>query len=66
MADNADRAAERTELILNAGLSHRAPEPPPATGRCLNCEEPLDAGMRWCDADCKEDWERRQAKKQAA
>lgn len=63
MADNADQALERTELIVNAGLSRRAPEPPPATGHCLNCEAPLNTTKRWCDSDCMHDWEKRQAKR---
>ena len=30
-----------------------------ATGYCFNCGEELPPGMRWCDADCTQDWERR-------
>lgn len=30
-----------------------------ATGNCLNCDEPLDDNRRWCDADCRDDWQRR-------
>lgn len=64
MADNVDQAAERTELILSVGLAYRKPEPPVASGRCLNCGELLpESGSRWCDADCKFDWEKRQARR---
>lgn len=28
------------------------------TGFCLNCETQVPAGHRWCDADCRDDWER--------
>jgi len=29
-----------------------------AAGHCLNCEEPLEQG-RFCDADCREDFQKR-------
>lgn len=29
-----------------------------ATGYCLNCGEPLEKGKRWCDKDCRDDWEK--------
>jgi hypothetical protein len=29
-----------------------------AAGHCLNCEEPLEVG-RFCDADCREDFQKR-------
>ena len=29
------------------------------TGKCLNCEEALDPPKRWCDLDCRDDWQRR-------
>jgi len=32
----------------------------PATGECLYCGEPLVEGRRFCDARCRDDWERRQ------
>lgn len=29
-----------------------------ATGLCLNCEEPLPEGIRFCDKDCAEDYDK--------
>ena len=29
-----------------------------ATGECLNCFEPVPVSHRWCDAECRRDWER--------
>ena len=29
-----------------------------AIGECLFCEAPLDDGIRWCDAECRDNWER--------
>lgn len=28
-----------------------------ATGRCLFCHEFVEDGRRWCDSDCRDDWE---------
>ena len=36
----------------------RRQESIPATGFCLNCGEALKEGLRWCDADCRDDWSR--------
>jgi len=27
------------------------------TGKCLCCEEPLAPPLRWCDSDCRDDWQ---------
>lgn len=29
-----------------------------STGRCLYCDEELQDGRRWCDADCRDIWEK--------
>jgi hypothetical protein len=28
-----------------------------ATGACLSCGATVGAGRRWCDADCRDEWE---------
>lgn len=52
-----ERQLERSlQLTRNQGVKYRA------IGHCLNCEEPLADGVRWCDADCRDDflkWENR-------
>ncbi len=61
MADIADIANDRADTILDAAFhNHRASIQPPAaaTGKCLFCEEPVDAPRRWCDNDCRDGWER--------
>jgi hypothetical protein len=60
-ADNSDLATQQEQVFLAAAMSHRKPEGPIACGHCLNCEEPLPRGARWCDADCRTDWEKREA-----
>lgn len=61
MADFIDDANETAELFLQAALrkSQGKGKAPLATGFCLNCQEKLAEGARWCDADCREDWEKR-------
>lgn len=58
MADEIDITAERLERELAALVERQARRGPSPTGRCLWCGEPADDGRRWCDADCRDDWER--------
>jgi len=58
--DIIDQGNETAELFRKAALSQRAPEGPTATGNCLNCEWPLTGGKRWCDAACRDDWQKQQ------
>ena len=52
-----DDASMREEQFLKVALSTRKPDGPIATGRCLSCNAELPLGHRWCDADCREDYE---------
>lgn len=66
--DQIDRAQQdieqleevRNEMLLATNLQKDAEE----TGFCLLCGEPLIPGRRWCDADCRDEWEREQKLKQ--
>lgn len=59
MADIIDDAQKREEEILAAALKYRKPEGPVANGACHNCGAILTKpGARWCDADCRDDWEK--------
>jgi hypothetical protein len=58
MPDLADLAQAQNERVTGMLLTRRLPEAPEATGFCLNCGVPLPPGVRWCDADCRDDWER--------
>ena len=60
MADIADITADRAEAEAPYLLAVRKRVPPPADGRCLNCEAPVADSARFCDADCRGDWERAQ------
>lgn len=57
--DILDHAQNTEELILGLAKAHRREEGPPPTGRCLYCGEEVDPPKRWCDAHCRDDWEKR-------
>lgn len=58
MADILDQASELEAMLNNAAAQFRKPTGPAATGRCLHCGEPLPNGLRWCDATCRDDFEK--------
>lgn len=58
--DDLDRLEEREEVAGPARIAaFRMPVGPEATGKCLNCETPLDL-KRWCSSECQVDWHKRQ------
>ncbi len=60
MADDADHSVLREQRILEMQLNARREEGPKATGYCLNprCGDRLSPGLRWCDATCRDTYER--------
>jgi len=65
MSDPADTGNDTADFLLNAALKAASvpPNVPKANGRCLYCEEPVEADARWCDVDCRDDWEKENARK---
>jgi hypothetical protein len=58
-ADAADAQVSQTlESHINA-VRKRVKDAMPVTGLCWNCEEPVT--HLFCDPDCRDDYERRQA-----
>ena len=60
-ADPMDRATVESERLLEEQLRvARLAAPPalPAIGRCHNCDESLEAGHRFCDEYCRDDYEK--------
>ena len=55
--DDADAADLTVEQHLKRALARRNATLP-ATGCCYSCAEPVDDGARFCDAECREDYER--------
>lgn len=56
--DDSDMATLREEQARAVALSVRMPEGPQPTGVCMHCGAPLPGGRRWCDAECRDEWER--------
>lgn len=56
--DSMDQAAELEELDRSLALSRRAPAGPAAKGECYFCEEKLTDDRRWCDAECRDEWQK--------
>lgn len=67
MADIADQANDQLERMLEgwrAEIAHTMRNQVAAAGYCLNCEEKLDDGRRWCSTECCADWQLRQKAQQ--
>lgn len=58
--DIADQAAYTIELATEQAIEAARQSHSSAvyTGRCLYCRAPTEEGRRWCDSDCRDDWER--------
>ena len=56
-----DDRAQAAELALTAQAIEAARKSTPeilATGECLFCEAHLPPGVRWCGAECRDDWQK--------
>lgn len=60
MSDNIDHAVELNDFMLKAQLTQRRDEPVIIGGKgyCLYCDEPVLGNRRWCDAQCRDDWQK--------
>lgn len=61
--DFADEAQTRSENLLAQQLANRQTLTIPFSGVCLSCEEPLTEKRRFCDSECREDYERERKRK---
>ena len=60
MADEADRSQQDIEFLLQVTKPNLKKEAEP-TGFCLFCgEEVKEINRRWCDAVCRDLWQRQQ------
>lgn len=57
--DESDWATVREEEDRARALARRRPEGPGYTGHCAFCGDEVEHPRRWCDADCRDEWERR-------
>ncbi|MDP2805526.1 MAG: hypothetical protein Q8O24_06240 [Gallionellaceae bacterium] len=60
MTDQIDQAQEHEQMRRDIALREQALKPKmPYTGQCYNCEAEIKRGC-FCDADCRDDYERRE------
>ena len=61
VADEIDLASDMMEAQISRAVAKAAglEIPKNTTGKCLYCREPVEDDRRWCDADCREEYERR-------
>jgi len=60
MVDLAQEQSERLEEIRLRNCRLQAQAAPLPTGVCFNCGELVMDSLRWCDIECRDDWERQQ------
>lgn len=63
--DEADRASARETQQREDALKRRYPTLPD-TGCCHWCGEITGGGRRFCDVDCRDDWQRARSARQTA
>lgn len=64
--DIADQGNDTADLLLTVALKNVGkPLQLAGIGLCLNCGSEVDGERRWCDADCREDYEREARRRQA-
>lgn len=59
MSDIADDSQQQVDDFIRHAIATKKPAGPEFTGRCANCNEPVEAPKRWCDEACREDWQHR-------
>lgn len=57
--DTADFASALEAVHLHRSLAQLSQKPrsPVAAGECLFCETPTPKPRRWCDSECRDEWE---------
>lgn len=60
MPDIVDKANDLVTMSEELALKEIRSQKPEAvyTGECLFCAEVLEPPMRWCDAECRDGWEK--------
>ena len=66
MTDIIDLANDLAGQLTAAYVAHERSQNPrlPYTGQCYNCDAPMPDGRNFCDADCRDDWQKRRAAQQ--
>ena len=60
MSDEVDVSNDRWDMYVSMMINKAGGEAVEAvaTGECLCCGEELPEGRRWCDADCRDLWQK--------
>ena len=59
MVDEVDRANEQIEKGIEDTLKNiDTTIPKNMTGKCLSCGQSVDDERRWCNADCRDNYEK--------
>ena len=66
MTDIIDQANDLIEREMKMRLAQRRTSVLPPIGECYNCGEHLDGDRRWCDADCRDDHDKRERLKKGS
>ena len=63
MTDIIDMANDLVDRLTAAYVAYERDQAPRLTytGQCYNCDAPTPHGHNFCDADCRDDWQKRQA-----
>lgn len=62
--DNANDLVALTDSLAVRAIRENLKPEAEATGFCLWCEAEVKEPKRWCDADCRNDWEKDKRRKQ--
>ena len=61
MVDDVDKANEQVQKGIEDTLKNISTViPKNITGECFTCGQPVDNERRWCDADCRDSYEKNQ------
>ena len=60
MSDEIDIASVQEEAYRAAALNRRHASLP-SVGQCYSCGAPVEGSLRFCNADCRDDWEKDEA-----
>jgi hypothetical protein len=58
VADFADDAEAVEQMLRDTAIAKRKEPGPPACGACYYCSAGVSPGLRFCDNECRDEWER--------
>jgi hypothetical protein len=60
MSDEIDKASYIEQLQRDSAIykARYAKTKIVSTGKCLHCDAKVDGDRRWCNSDCRDDWEK--------